>query len=289
MGLLKQRGQALKSACLGSTSPRLLFHWSDDQRSSAFPRRVAPVIALLVLLPMLAACGHSADRIPPATGTGKRVDPATAGTIAGRVVLSGAPPRTSNVKMSADAFCERANPGQAASDETAIVGADGALQNVFVYVKDGLSAYRFDTPRQPVRFEQKGCRFGPHVFGMQVGQPLELVNQDETLHNVHAIARVNEEFNVGAVEHQSITRTFAAPEVMITFKCDVHSWMTAYAGVVPHPYFAVTAADGRFEMKGLPPGDYLIEAWHEKFGTRTERIRIGPKENKAIAFTFTAR
>jgi plastocyanin len=173
-------------------------------------------------------------------------------------------------------------------DEAVIVGPGGALQNVFVYVRDGLSAYAFDTPTRPVRVEQQGCRFSPHVTGLQVAQPLELVNRDTTLHNVHAVARANDEFNVGLVEHQSTTRAFAAPEVMVTLRCDVHSWMKAYAGVVSHPYFAVTAADGRFELKGLPPGEYVIEAWHEKFGTRTERVSLGPKENREIAFTFGA-
>jgi hypothetical protein len=99
---------------------------------------------------------------------------------------------------------------------------------------------------------------------------------------------VNDDFNIGATRGTVIRRSFAAPETMITFKCDVHGWMTAYAGVVSHPYFAVTDAHGRFEMKGLPPGDYVIAAWHEKFGTRTEHVTVGPRESKEIAFTFKA-
>jgi plastocyanin len=215
------------------------------------------------------------------------VDAATTGAIGGRAVFHGTVPANATLQMTSDAFCVSANPGRPI-DEAVIVGPGGALQNVFVYVRDGLSAYAFDTPTRPVRVEQQGCRFSPHVTGLQVAQPLELVNRDTTLHNVHAVASANDEFNVGLVEHQSITRAFAAPEVMVTLRCDVHSWMKAYAGVVSHPYFAVTAADGRFELKGLPPGEYVIEAWHEKFGTRTERVSLGPKENREIAFTFGA-
>jgi hypothetical protein len=105
---------------------------------------------------------------------------------------------------------------------------------------------------------------------------------------VHAVTRANDEFNVGNVEHESVTRTFTAPEVMVSFKCDVHSWMTAYAGVVRHPYFAVTGPDGRFTLEGLPAGEYVVEAWHEKFGTREVRVKVQPRETREIAFVFNA-
>ncbi len=189
--------------------------------------------------------------------------------------------------MTSDAYCGHANPGQPV-DDAVIVGAEGAVQNAFVYLKDDLTAYAFDPPARAARLEQKGCRFAPRVIGLQVGQPLVLANQDDTLHNIHAITLANEEFNVGAIEHQSITRAFTTPEVMVTFKCDVHGWMTAFAGVVRHPFFAVTPADGRFSLGGLPPGEYLVEAWHEKFGTRNVRVKVGPRESQEISFVFTA-
>jgi plastocyanin len=243
--------------------------------------------ALLLLLPLVAGCRQSASAPAARTTPGKRVDSATAGTVSGRVVFNGTVPKSAKVGMSSDAFCGQANPGQML-DDSVIVGATGALQNVFVYVQGDLPAYAFDTPAVPVRLEQKGCRFSPHVIGLQVGQPLEVVSRDDTLHNVHAITKINDDFNIGATRGTVTRRSFAAPETMITFKCDVHGWMTAYAGVISHPYFAVTDADGRFAMKGLPPGDYVIAAWHEKFGTRTERVTVGPGERKEIAFTFKA-
>jgi plastocyanin len=237
----------------------------------------------LVLAVLTTACGRAP--VPQSASPRLRVDPATSATITGRVVFTGTVPKTPAVAMSADAFCVGANPGDP-PDDSLIVGPAGALQNAFVYVKDDLSAYAFDKPTRAARIEQKGCRFTPHVVGLQVGQMLELANRDETLHNVHAITKVNDDFNIGATPGAVFRRTFASPETMIAFKCDVHSWMTAYAGVLAHPYFAVTGPDGRFALEGLPPGDYTVAAWHEKFGTRAERVRVGPSETKEIGFAF---
>ena len=137
--------------------------------------------------------------------------------------------------------------------------------------------------------DQKECRYHPHVFGVQVGQPLEILNSDPTLHNIHAVAKNNREFNNGQpLQNMKTTHTFTAPEVMVPFKCDVHGWMNAFVGVLNHPYFAVTDAAGTFNLKTLPAGTYTIEAWHEKLGTMTQTVTIGAKETKDIAFTFKA-
>ena len=93
------------------------------------------------------------------------------------------------------------------------------------------------------------------MFGIRVGQPLEIVNSDPTLHNIHAMPKGNAEFNNGQpIQGMKMTHTFTSPEVMVPFKCDVHGWMNAYVGVMDHPYFAVTDKDGKFELKSLPPG-----------------------------------
>ena len=187
--------------------------------------------------------------------------------------------------MSSDVFCARANPGQPVN-ESVVVGPAGGVENVFVYVADDLSNYAFDAPVGAARLEQAGCRFRPHVIGLRVGQTLEIANADQTLHNVRTITKTNDDFNIAAVQGSVTKRTFAAPEIMVGFKCDVHGWMSAYAGVLAHPYFDVTGEDGHFALKGLPPGDYTITAWHETFGTRTGRVSVGPKETKEIAFRF---
>jgi plastocyanin len=156
-----------------------------------------------------------------------------------------------------------------------------------VYVKDGLGDLKFPVPTTPAVLDQQGCWYEPRVFGIQVGQPLNIVNSDETLHNVHAVPMANREFNRGqGLKGLKFTTTFTTPEVMVPFKCDVHKWMNAWIGVVPHPFYATSGSGGSFSIKGLPPGTYTIEAWHEKLGTMTQTVTVGAKETKPITFNF---
>jgi plastocyanin len=251
---------------------------------------MAPVVAAAIVI---AACGggnepapaSSGAATPAATPAAAAVDPATAGTIAGTIKLEGTAPKPESIKMNADPVCVR--EGKGTTTEFIVAGADGALQNVFVYVKDGLSGRTFQAPQQAVVLDQKGCHYRPHVFGIMVGQALEIVNSDPTLHNVHAMPKANQEFNTGQpIQGMKFNHTFTAKEVMVPFKCDVHGWMNAYAGVVDHPFFATTDASGKFELKGLPPGDYTVEAWHEKLGTQEQKITVGAKETKEANFAF---
>ncbi len=235
------------------------------------------------------ACGGSQapppQRARPAGA--KDVDPATAGSLKGRVAYEGPAVDTKPIAVGSDAICMRENPNGIVRES--VVVDNGGLNNVFVYVKDGLGNYWFDTPTTAVRLDQKGCRYLPHVLGIRTGQPLEIVNSDSTLHNVHASGNVNQGFNFGQqIQGITNTRTFTAPEVMVHFKCDVHGWMNAHAGVLDHPYFAVTAQGGTFEMTNLPAGTYTIEAWHEKLGTQTQQVTVSEKETKEITFTFKA-
>jgi hypothetical protein len=191
--------------------------------------------------------------------------------------------------MNADPVCVKVNTGQQLQ-ETVVVGEDGkSLANVFVYVKDGLGNYVFDAPTQMASLDQMGCRYHPHVFGIRVNQPLEIINSDPTLHNIHATPKNNQEFNNGQpIQGMKMTHSFTAPEVMVPFKCDVHGWMNAYVGVMTHPFFSVTGNDGKFDLKGLPPGTYTIEAWHETLGASTQSVTLGPSESKEITFSFNA-
>jgi len=233
----------------------------------------------------LAACGggESAPPAPAAAPVTNPVDPATAATVTGRVTFTGQAPAAQPISMASDPRCT--NPG--AVTETVLTGANGALQNVFVYVKDGLGNLTFPVPATPVVLDQKGCQYRPHVFGVQVGQPVEILNSDATLHNIHAWPMTNQEFNVGqALQGLRHTHTFSTKEVMVPFKCDVHKWMNAYVGVLDHPFHAVTQPDGSFTLKGLPPGTYTVEAWHETLGTMTQSVTVGAKETKDVAFSF---
>jgi plastocyanin len=244
----------------------------------------------------IVACGGSSgtsstssEPAPAAAPAGQKVDPATAGNITGMVTVDGAVPKNAPIKMDADPMCVKANKDPQ-FQETYLVGKDGkALANVFVYVKDGLGNYVYDTPTTPVTIDQRSCRYHPHVFGLRVGQPLEILNSDPTLHNIHALPKDNSEFNTGQpIQNMKTTHTFDKKEVMVPFKCDVHGWMNAYVGVLDHPYFATTGDDGKFELKTLPPGTYTVEAWQEKLGTSDQMVTIGSSETKEINFVFKA-
>lgn len=234
-----------------------------------------------------ASSSSSAPAASATSGSSATVDAATAGDVKGVITVDGALPANAAIKMNADPVCAKSVSGPQTM-ETFIVGADGkSLGNVFVYVKSGLEGATFDAPTTAVTIDQRECRYHPHVFGMQVGQPLEILNSDPTLHNIHAVAKNNREFNNGQpIQNMKTTHTFTAPEVMVPFKCDVHGWMNAFVGVLPHPYFAVTDTTGAFMLKSLPAGTYTIEAWHEKLGTMTETVTVGAKESKEISFTF---
>ena len=236
------------------------------------------------------ACGggQSTSKEPSApagTPAGQKVDTATAGDVKGMVMLEGTPPTNVPIKMAADPVCVKAN-STPQFQETYMVN-DGHLANVFVYVKDGLGNYVYDTPTESAKIDQMNCRYHPHVFGVRVNQPIEIINSDPTLHNIHALPKANQEFNNGQpIQGMRMMHTFTAKEVMVPFKCDVHGWMNAYVGVLDHPYFAVSDKDGKFSLKTLPPGTYTIEAWHEKLGPMTQSVTIGAKESKDITFSF---
>jgi plastocyanin len=250
--------------------------------------RTHKVLACAALAAALAACGgsgsdkSSTSSRKPAPDA-KKVDPATAGNITGKVLWEGAAPSNPVIKMGSDPAC---GTGELRGETYAV--DNGGLKNVFVYVKDGLgNKWIFDPPTEAATIDQKSCHYVPHVVGVRAGFPLEVINSDATLHNVHGMPKENREFNQGqALQGVSSNVTFENPEVLIPFKCDVHAWMSAYVGVVDHPYFAVSGAGGAFELRGLPPGTYTIEAVHEKLGRQTQSVTLADKESKELTFSF---
>jgi hypothetical protein len=242
-------------------------------------------LAAVALLTLATACSGGAPEQAAPPATARRIDATKAGKVAGRALVQGAVPANPPMKLQGDPYCERAHPGGASFEH--FVTKDGGLENVFVYVKDGVGDYYFEVPSEPVKLDQQGCRYVPHVLGLRVQQPLEISNGDETLHNVHAMGQANPPFNLSQrMQKISNTRTFRAREVMVPFKCDVHNWMSAYVGVLDHPFFAVTHDGGKFELEGLPAGTYTVEAWHEKLGTQAQSVTLGEKESKELTFTF---
>jgi plastocyanin len=212
-------------------------------------------------------------------------------TVTGRVRFTGAKPTNPRIDMSEEAACKAKYTTAPPTAETVVVNPNGTLANVFVYVKTGLPAgAKYPPPATPVVIDQDGCRYRPHVLGIIVGQTLEIRNSDPVLHNIKAKATKNRPFNVSQPSAGMKTnRTFSAPEVMVALECNVHGWMNAFLGVLPHSFFAVTGTDGSFSLKGLPPGTYTIEGWHEKYGTQTATVTVAGTETKTADLTFAAR
>jgi hypothetical protein len=227
--------------------------------------------------------GAAAPSTAPAAAAPVSAD---AATVTGTIKLAAAAPAMPNIPMGADPYCQSQHPTPA-KDEEVVVGPAGELANVFVYIKNP-PAGNFPPPSTPVTLDQKGCQYHPHVGGVMVGQPLEIRNDDATLHNVHAMPNVNAQFNEGQpVQGMTSTKKFDKAELVpFRIKCDVHGWMKSWMAVMPHPFYAVSAMNGTFTIPNLPPGNYTLVAWHEKYGTKEQQVTVAAKESKAVSFTF---
>jgi hypothetical protein len=210
------------------------------------------------------------------------------GGLSGTVKFDGTPPAPKKIDMSQDANCLAA-PGEKTTDD--VVVSDGKLANVFVYVKGSTvdSKYRFEVPSTPVVLDQLGCRYTPRVLGIMTKQTLKVTNSDPTNHNVHPSPQVNPEWNQSqGPKGAPIEKSFGRPEILVPVKCNQHPWMKAHVGVLAHPYYAVSGKDGSYSIKGLPPGDYTLVAWHEVYGEKTQKITVGAKESKTVDFSYSA-
>jgi plastocyanin len=250
--------------------------------------RQAHLLSLLFALIVLTSCQREAPPAP-ASPVYFKADPSTAGTISGRIVFSGKPRPSSRVNMDNDPQCVKLHDQPVTDEEIATfrVGSEVRLANVFVYIKSGLEGKVFEPPAEPVVIAQRGCWFGPRVQGIMVGQTLQVVNSDPLTHNIHPLARVNREWNQSqSPGDPPLTRRFAQPEVMIRIKCNIHNWMLAWIGAVPHPYHMVTGQEGLFSLEGVPPGEYILEAWHERLGRQEQPVRISAGGRMEMLFNF---
>jgi plastocyanin len=263
--------------------------------------------AFMLMLAALIACGEGKQVVdeaelgdddhaaPTATAEGGADAAATpaaaapavvadAATIAGLVKFEGAAPKMPTLQMGADPFCQSQHPTPAL-DEEVMVGAGGELANVIVYVENAPAG---PTPTTPALLDQRGCKYIPHVSAVQVGQIVQIKNSDSTLHNVHAMPNVNGQFNEGQpVQNMVSEKKFDKVEMKpFRIKCDVHGWMKSYMAVLPHSYHNVSQPNGTFSISNLPPGNYTLVAWHEKFGEQKQQVTVGAKEQKQVQFTF---
>jgi plastocyanin len=244
------------------------------------------LLSVVVFLTLFSACGEKEPAKPARQPT--PLDLSTVGTISGRVRFEGPIPEQTVLRLGGWSECAAQHPGGLPYARDILVN-DGKLQNAVVYVKEGLGDRVFAAPQEPVTSDQKGCVFLPRILGAQVDQSLRFVNSDPLAHNVHGLPQNSRQWNFSlGVKGASRTITVDKPEVMIEIKCDIHPWMRAYLGVFDHPYFALSGEDGRFALEDLPPGEYTVEVWHERLGTRSQKVSLGAKEAKEIELTFAA-
>jgi plastocyanin len=250
-------------------------------------------LLIFLLIAALAACPRSTPtnhtQPTPASPGWFQVDPQTAGVVTGKALFAGKAPRSKKVNMDGDPICAKLHP-TAVLDEPIAVDRNGALANVFVYIKRGLEGKKFEPPANsadPAVMDQKGCWFGPRVLGVRTGQTFKVTNSDPLTHNIHPLAQVNREWNQSQPPGaEPLIRRFTQPEIMIRVKCNIHPWMRAWIGVVDHPYFAVTGADGSFHLRDVPPGNYTIEAWQEELGSQEQQVTLTPSGKNEIVFKF---
>ena len=249
---------------------------------------------LVCLLPLLiTGCGKTTPERtegPRAAAPVKPtpIDPSIVGTIAGQVSFAGRKPKVHVIRMDADPACTKGNSAPVYAEDGKM-NANGTLPNVFVYVKSGAEKYVFAPPTQPAVLDQAGCMYQPHVLGLMAGQPLQVVNSDNTIHNVHIRPEKNREWNLSQLPGAPpIIQEFSRPEIMFPVECNQHPWMKAYIGVTANPFFAVTGSEGTYAIKGLPPGRYTVAAWTATFGTQEKEISIAPSEEAMLDFTFNS-
>jgi len=249
------------------------------------------VAALALLVPFAAAaCGGAEEADAPAPATSEPAatapDLSNAGGVAGSATFAGEAPGSEAIQMAADPFCQSAHSDTVVNSPV-MVDAEGGLMNVVVHISGGLEGYAFSEAADQAVLDQTGCVYDPHVLALQTGQTILIRNSDDTLHNVNVQPGSNAAFNQGQpLAGMELERTFDNAEVGIPARCDVHPWMGAFISVFDHPYFSVSTETGAFSIPQLPPGDYVIEAWHETLGTMTQNVTVAPNETASVSIEF---
>jgi len=244
-------------------------------------RRIAMLLAFGVLVLGGSPVRNAATQEKPGYKT-----TGSEATIVGTISFAGKPPEPRRIDTSADPVCTELSP-HLTTDW--VVVNDHRLANVFVFVRgENLDVYSFEAASPTVVLEHKGCRYVPHVFGMQTQQTLRVLNDDNTTHNTHPTPKNNREWNQSQPAGAVIEERFAMPELFIPIKDNQHPWEKAYVGILSHPFFSVSAHDGTFKISGVPPGQYTVVAWHEKLGEQTIDVFLAGSEQKTLDFTFKA-
>jgi|CXWL01.1.fsa_nt_gi plastocyanin len=219
---------------------------------------------------------HASAQTPTSSGTG---------TITGHVRLTGASPANPVIRMGVDPVCAAMNRATRPVQQFVVKSADGGLGNAFVRLDGTFPA----TPpsSEPVVIAQQNCVYGPRMVAARVGQRLMVVNRDMTLHNVHGTTAKGSVFNITQPSVGMVFSHVLRAAEIIRLRCEPHSWMTGYIGVVDHPYFAMTRDDGSFTIERVPAGRRVVHVWHEAFGdtTRTVVVKAGEVVTVDLAYT----
>ena len=210
-----------------------------------------------------------------------------ASTVTGTVTFDGKAPALKPLTMDADPACAKKHSGPVPS-EMLLLGTGNTMGNILVFVSKGLPAGKtYPAPKEPVVLDQNGCQYKPHVMGIMVGQPYRILNSDGVLHNVHTLPKINTSYNKAMpATLKEVTTSFSKEESIFNIKCDVHPWMQAWVGVFTHPFYSVTAKDGKFTISGLEPGTYEITAWHERLPAQKVTVTVAANEAKTQNFKF---
>jgi len=251
--------------------------------------RFIVIVCLSLLMGVTSGCGRASDQstndMPLQEEKKAKLG---AATISGTITYEGKVPPPKAIKMEADPVCLKQHT-EPVYPKVLVLGEGNTMANVFVKVKSGLpEGVSYPVPKEPVILDQAGCQYKPHVFGIRARQSLKILNPDGTLHNVHAMPKINKAFNMAMPKYRKeAQKSFDKAESMFAIQCDVHPWMGSWVSVMEHPFFDVSAQDGTFRIENLKAGTYEIEAWHEKLGSQVVSVTIGADDTKSVDFTFS--
>jgi len=289
--------QLLIGVCLRVNSKSFQLEESESMLSRS-ARLWLGIVAAISLLSLASSCtggGGGGNENTGPTTTGKAYSSkGDEGSITGKVSYTGTAPEAKKIDTSADAACTSKSPNLMTEDW---VIKDGKLANTFVYIKEGTLADNskftetaFPAPSGTVTLDQNGCHYRPHVLGVMVKQDINITNSDPTTHNIHFTPKNNPDWNQSQPNGAApLTHKLNVAEVLVPVKCNQHPWMKAYIGVLKHPFFAVSAEDGSYTIKNVPPGKYTVVAWHEGQGSGTEKtmeVTVAAKAAATADFTF---